>query len=117
MENIIFKQKQAKILMAMRSTQQPWYISTLAKACDTTYVHTTNFINKCESLGLVTNVKHGRIKEIKLTDKGAQVADKLLDINNLLNQKQPQQPPQPPKPQMEAPPQPPQPPQEKTEKK
>ncbi len=89
-ESIILKGKQAKILVALKNTQQPWHITSLAKECGATYVHVCNFINTCERLGIVANEKHGKLKEIKLTDKGVLIADMVSGIYGVLNQ-QPQQ--------------------------
>lgn len=86
------KDKQARIILALKNTQQPWYLSSLAKACNITYVHTTNTIKVFESLGLTTNEKHGKIKEIKLTERGAQLATLLEKIYEIINQAQKQQP-------------------------
>ncbi len=84
--SIILKEKQSRILITLRSNQQAWYIASLAKAADTTYVHACNFIKTCETLGLVTNEKHGKIKEIKLTERGIQLADMLNSVTTLITQ-------------------------------
>lgn len=97
MNNILLKQKQAKILIALKDTTQNWYISTLAKASGTTYVHTCNFLATCEILGITANEKHGKVKLIKLTDKGLKLADLLFTINSLVNVPEPQKPPEPQK--------------------
>lgn len=83
---ILFKDKQARIILLLKNNQQPWYLSTLSKACDTTYVHTSNFIKTCESLGITTNEKHGKIKEIKLTERGMQLAELLSVMYGIINQ-------------------------------
>ncbi len=83
--NIIFKTKQLKILLALRDPSQSWYIATLAKACDTTYVHACNFVGVCESMGITKSEKHGKIKLIKLTEKGSRIADMLASVNSILN--------------------------------
>jgi hypothetical protein len=92
MENIILKQKQASILLALRDTGQNWYISSLAKATSTTYVHTCNFLVICERLGITTNERHGKLKLIKLTEKGLRLADMLQSINTTFLQEQQKQP-------------------------
>jgi len=91
---ILLKEKQARILVALRSGQIPWHITTLAQECGSTYVHVCNFINVCEKLGIVKNEKHGKTKDIKLTEKGAQLADMVAGIYTALNQ-QPSLPPVP----------------------
>jgi predicted transcriptional regulator len=83
-QNIIFKDKQAKIILTLRTPGQDWYISSLAKTTNTTYVHTCNFIAFCESIGLTTSEKHGKIKVIRLTDKGAQIADMIAGIYSVI---------------------------------
>jgi predicted transcriptional regulator len=82
--NIILKQKQARIIAALRDTSQNWYISALAKASGTTYVHACNFLTICEQLGITTSEKHGKIKVVKLTEKGLRLADSINNINLLI---------------------------------
>jgi predicted transcriptional regulator len=98
MDNILLKQKHAKIIVALRDATQNWYISTLAKASGTTYVHTCNFLTECENLGITSSEKHGKIKIIKLTEKGAKLADMLISISSLVNVPQQQKPAAEPKP-------------------
>jgi predicted transcriptional regulator len=83
---ILIKEKHAKILIALKNQSQSWYISSLARATNTTYVHTCNFISACEKLNLVYNEKHGKIKTVKLTDKGSKVAELLNSIYNILGE-------------------------------
>ncbi|HIH49865.1 MAG: hypothetical protein ABSE71_00605 [Candidatus Micrarchaeaceae archaeon] len=95
MENIILKQKQVGILLALRDTSQSWYISSLAKATNTTYVHTCNFLAVCERLGITSSEKHGKLKLIKLTEKGLRLADMVININTIITPEQQKQPEQP----------------------
>jgi predicted transcriptional regulator len=91
---IILKNKQARIILALRDTTQNWYIASLAKVSETTYVHACNFINTCESLGVVSSEKHGKTKSIKLTEKGMKIADAISNITMMMGQPQAQQPQQ-----------------------
>ncbi len=91
--NIILKQKQTKILIALRDTSQNWYISTLAKASSTTYVHACNFLATCEMMGITASEKHGKLKIIKLTERGMKLADLIMNINSLITVQQEQQKP------------------------
>lgn len=84
--SILLKDKQAMILVSLREGKQPWHISSLSKACNTTYVHTSNFIKKCEMMGIVQNERHGKTKEIKLTEKGTKLAEMLAGVYSLINQ-------------------------------
>ena len=84
--SILLKDKQAMILVSLKEGKQPWHIATLSKACNTTYVHTSNFIKKCEQMGIVQNERHGKTKEIKLTEKGVKLADMLSGVYAMINQ-------------------------------
>lgn len=91
---ILLKSKQSKIIIALKDQTQNWYISTLAKASGTTYVHTCNFINQCESLGIIQCEKHGKIKLVKLTEKGAKIAENLSSLLGMITVPPQQQPEQ-----------------------
>ncbi|MDE1870704.1 MAG: hypothetical protein KGI06_00505 [Candidatus Micrarchaeota archaeon] len=91
--NIILKQKQIKILVALKDNSQNWYISTLAKASSTTYVHACNFLATCEALGITSSEKHGKLKLIRLTERGAKIVELIIGINSLVNSQQEQQKP------------------------
>lgn len=83
-ETIILKDKQARIIMSLRVPGQDWYLSSLAKATDTTYVHACRFIGMCELLGITTSEHHGKIKVIRLTDKGMQIAELIASIYGMM---------------------------------
>jgi predicted transcriptional regulator len=84
MPEIIFRDKQLRILLLLRDKSRDWYISTLAKSSGTTYVHACNFILQCESRGLTTSDRHGKIKVVKLTDKGALLSDILNNAKDII---------------------------------
>ncbi|MCL4411281.1 MAG: MarR family winged helix-turn-helix transcriptional regulator [Candidatus Marsarchaeota archaeon] len=81
---IILKDKQAKILLYLRDNADSSYISNLAEYANATYVHTCNFINTCEQLGIVKSERHGKIKQIRLTDKGIQIANLIANMYSWL---------------------------------
>lgn len=89
-ENLLFKEKQTKILLALSDKSQEWHLENLAKAADSTYVHASRFISRCEAMGIVVTEKHGRIKSLQLTEKGAEIAKNISSIMEKLNAKQEQ---------------------------
>lgn len=91
----LLKEKQAKILLLLRDQSQGWYISSLAKSSGTTYVHTCNFLLACERLGIVASEKHGRSKSIKLTEKGAALAESVGAIYKAVSEPAPPPPKEP----------------------
>jgi len=60
------------------------YGSILAKEVDCTYSHAVKILQTLESLGLVLFEKKGRVKLIKLTKKGRDVADSIENIQRLV---------------------------------
>ncbi|MBU4308784.1 MAG: hypothetical protein KJ566_03240 [Nanoarchaeota archaeon] len=60
------------------------YGSILAKEVDCTYSHAVKILQTLEELKLVDFEKKGRIKLIKLTKKGANVADAIENIQSLI---------------------------------
>lgn len=85
---LLFKDKQLSIILRLRDTSKDWNISELAKATGTTYTHSCNFVSECEKAGLITGEKHGKIKVVRLSDKGRKVADSLYEAYNSIQQEQ-----------------------------
>ncbi len=83
-DQIILMDKHAGIILALRDTSQEWYVSSLAKAANTTYVHASIFVSRCEKLGIVKSEKHGKSKVVKLTESGAKVAEMVLAIYGIV---------------------------------
>lgn len=81
---VFFRPKPAMILVALRKDMRNRYGSILAKEVDCTYSHTVKILQEMEKASLVTFEKHGRIKVIKLTDKGQKIAEGIEKIKNWL---------------------------------
>ena len=78
--DIFFRRKPALMLVALKKMSKARYGSVLAKEVDCTYSHAVKILQTLEELGLVTFEKKGRIKLIKLTKKGIDVADNISTI-------------------------------------
>ena len=78
--DIFFRRKPALMMIALRKLARVRYGSVLAKEVDCTYSHAVKILQTLEILGLVTFEKKGRIKLIKLTNKGMEVADSISNI-------------------------------------
>ncbi|MBI5148814.1 winged helix DNA-binding protein [Candidatus Pacearchaeota archaeon] len=81
---VFFRKKPALMLVALKTSARARYGSILAKEVDCTYSHAVKILQGLERLGLVTFEKQGRIKLIKLTKKGQEVASSISNIKNLL---------------------------------
>lgn len=82
--NTFFRKKPALILMALRKSVRTRYGSLLAKEVDCTYSHAVKILQSLEKYNLVAFEKKGRIKLIKLTNKGQEVADYVQKIKDIL---------------------------------
>jgi len=70
--------KPAKILLELKDG--PKYATIVAKKVDCTYSHTVKLLDFFNDFGLVEFEKKGRIKMIKLTDKGEELAKAIQNL-------------------------------------
>ncbi len=82
--DIFFRRKPALMLVSLKKNTRMRYGSILAKEVDCTYSHAVKILQTLEELKLVDFEKRGRIKVIKLTKKGAEVADAIENIQKLI---------------------------------
>ena len=82
--DIFFRRKPALMLVSLKKSSRMRYGSVLAKEVDCTYSHAVKILQTLEDLGLVEFEKKGRIKLIKLTKKGKDVADAIDNIQTLI---------------------------------
>jgi len=83
--DIFFRRKPALMLVALKRLAKARYGSMLAKEIDCTYSHAVKILQNLEKLKLVLFEKKGRIKLIKLTDRGEKIANCIGDIQGLLD--------------------------------
>jgi len=83
--DIFFRKKPAMMLVALKKIARARYGSILAKEVDCTYSHAVKILQSLEQLGLVVFEKKGRIKLIKLTKKGQEIADNIENIRRLIS--------------------------------
>jgi len=82
--DIFFRRKPALMLVSLKRSNRMRYGSVLAKEVDCTYSHAVKILQTLEDLKLVDFEKKGRIKLIKLTKKGREIADAIEDIQKLI---------------------------------
>ncbi len=82
--DIFFRRKPALMLVSLKKNTRMRYGSILAKEVDCTYSHAVKILQTLEELKLVEFDKRGRIKLIKLTKKGRDVADAIENIQGLV---------------------------------
>ncbi len=72
------------MLVSLKKNARLRYGSVLAKEVDCTYSHAVKILQTLKELKLVEFEKKGRIKLIKLTKKGEEVADAIDKIRSLI---------------------------------
>jgi predicted transcriptional regulator len=83
--DVFFRRKPALMLVALKRLTRARYGSILAKEVDCTYSHAVKILQTLEKLKLVDFEKKGRIKLIKLTQKGTDVANNIEGIKKLVD--------------------------------
>ncbi len=73
MEELFLRKKPVRLLLNIKLGSNK-YISVLAKETDCTYSHTVKLLELFKDLGLVEFDKQGRIKYVKLTQEGTDIA-------------------------------------------
>jgi predicted transcriptional regulator len=74
--NLLLHAKPAGIVLSLRDKEKK-YPTVLSKENDCTYTHTLKILDELRGYGLVEFDKDGRIKYVKLTDLGEDVAHEL----------------------------------------
>lgn len=82
--DVFFRRKPALMLVALKKLTRARYGSILAKEVDCTYSHAVKILQTLEKLDLVVFEKKGRIKLIKLTKKGEEVAANIENIKKVI---------------------------------
>ena len=82
--DVFFRRKPALMLVSLKKNTRMRYGSILAKEVDCTYSHAVKILQTLEILKLVDFEKRGRIKVIKLTKKGIEVAEAIENIQKLI---------------------------------
>jgi DNA-binding MarR family transcriptional regulator len=84
-EILFFQEKPVRSLLLVKKADKPIYASIIAKEIDSTYAHTLNVLFSLKERGLVVFEKKGRIKHVKITELGRQVADGLEDFIDMVH--------------------------------
>lgn len=86
-EKLFLKDKPAKMLVFLKEGENPNYATEVSKSVDCTYSHTIKVLDEFKELGLVEFEKKGRIKLIKLTEFGEDIAHDLEGLMRKFSRK------------------------------
>jgi DNA-binding MarR family transcriptional regulator len=81
LSGVFLKEKPARALASLVRKDRVWYASMLCKEIDCTYPHMVNTLATFQAAGLIKTEGSGRIKIIRLTNRGEDLAQ---EIDNLL---------------------------------
>ena len=82
--SVLFHEKTMKLLLLLLEPKQ-WYISSLAKSSDQSYVNAVNVISILEKDGIVECFRRGKKRVVKLTEKGEKVARLISELNGIIS--------------------------------
>jgi len=85
-QDLFLRDKPALIMLALKTTKKSVYVTILSKETDCTYSHTIKILNLFKKLGLVEFEKIGRIKKVKLTQDGWDIANNLDSLSRKFRQ-------------------------------
>ena len=86
LEDMFLRDKPSKILLDLNNAKGKIYATILSKDANCTYSHTIKILNLFRKMGLVTFEKKGRIKIVRLTDSGWEIAHNLDAIASKLDE-------------------------------
>lgn len=81
---VFFRKKPALMLIALKKSTKVRYGSLLAKEVDCTYSHAVKILHGLQKLGIIGAEKKGRIKSVKLTRRGLEVANHIERVKDLM---------------------------------
>ncbi|MBN1896169.1 MAG: winged helix DNA-binding protein [Candidatus Aenigmarchaeota archaeon] len=84
LEDLLLRDKPAKILISLKTSKESIYATILSRETNCTYSHTIKILDVLRDQGLVEFEKHGRIKTVKLTQDGWEVAQNLETLTKRL---------------------------------
>ncbi len=86
LEDLLLRDKPAKILISLKTSKDSIYATILSRETNCTYSHTIKILNVLKNQGLVEFDKVGRIKKVKLTPDGWDIAQNLETLTKKFEQ-------------------------------
>lgn len=83
-EELFLHSKPVQMLVSLRN-ENIKYATQISKYVDCTYSHTVKVLDMFKKLGLVTFDKKGRVKLVKLTDHGTEIAHDFEGLRRKFN--------------------------------
>ena len=83
--HFFLRRKPVMMLVKLDNDEKPRYASLLAKEVDCTYSHTVRILQILEKNNLIEFDKRGRLKIIRLTPLGKEVANHMEQLIRLFN--------------------------------
>lgn len=82
--DLILKEKPSRALEHLYKIRKDTYAGELKSEIDTTYSHMIKIVKRLEENGLIIKKREGRLRPINLTDKGEEVAKKVVELREVV---------------------------------
>lgn len=84
--DIFFREKPIMILLSLKNSKNnKMYASLISKEVDCTYSHVVKVLKEFEKYELISFKSDGRLKHIKLEDKGKEIASEFEKLITIIN--------------------------------
>lgn len=87
-EDVLFYPKPIQVLKVLAENgfnKNRCYGSKIAQKVNMTYSHCVKVIQRLVDIELITELKVGRVKKLKLTQKGRMISNKIINIDLVMN--------------------------------
>lgn len=85
LQDLFLQDKPTRVILSLKDSTGK-YASVLSKESDCTYTHTLKILTQMHSAGIVHFEKRGRIKFVKLTPNGENIAHSIATLVRRINQ-------------------------------
>lgn len=82
---LLIRKKPVMLLIQLARSQKMMYTSVLAKEINCTYSHTVKMLSELRRKKIVNFERKGRLKFVKLTRKGKELAEALERLMSIIN--------------------------------
>ena len=73
-------------MVLLRDSETGWNLSKLAKSSDMSFVYVSRLAAKMQHDGLIISESKGKKRMLKLTEKGAKVANAVFELMNRMQE-------------------------------
>jgi predicted transcriptional regulator len=84
MFNAFVREKPSRVLLVLKDQNSQWHLSKIARETGTSYVYVTKFVSSLARKGFVTIEPKGKLRLVKLTEKGMETVSLIEQLKTKL---------------------------------